>query len=254
MSNTLSFSSPTGNLLDFTGGAPVAVDLLASLPSPLGAGSVVAIVAPPNLVHCSLVSPLGASAVVVVSGGGSVVYAQVPLLSPLKLASGLAEAVANQIRLVLPSPLGAVAVRVGIITESTVRLASPLGAIATRVLSKGDPWGSAGLPLPRMQDYQYTKDVKLVRAEMSSGGIRQRRRWVNSRRQATVSFEIPVSSLHTMEQFLTTTGYTWFGMRIVTGDSLSEIADVHSVRVIGNPTFGEMYGENIVATLLLEVA
>jgi hypothetical protein len=88
---------------------------------------------------------------------------------------------------------------------------------------------------------------------MISGKTRQRRRWTDGRRTATVSVEVPTAALYAFEDFLETLGYDWFNMPLVTEDNSSEVSELHTVRVIGNPSFGEVAGESILASLEIEL-
>lgn len=133
-------------------------------------------------------------------------------------------------------------------------LPSAAGVVRGRGRSFADDWGNAGFPLPRIQDYSYSRDAGLERTEMYSGATRQRRRWTDGRRNATVSFEIPTSDLYELEQFLTNISYAWFGMPLVTGDNATDIAEAHTVRVTADPTFGDVYGENVTVSLAIELS
>jgi len=132
------------------------------------------------------------------------------------------------------------------------RLPSAAGTVRGRGKSFADDWFMAGFPLPKLQGYTYNRDAGLQRTEMYSGATRQRRRWVDGRRTATVSFEIPNSDLYALEQFLTNISYDWFGMSLVTGDNTTQIAEPHTVRVKEDPSFGDLYGEMITVNLEIE--
>ena len=183
---------------------------------------------------------------------GSVI-AWAELLSPLGDLKVLAGPVVRRALVALPSPLGVLAAVGDVPRAAWLALPSPLGALRVWAQSFVDAWGSAGFPLPRIQGYSYQRDAGLIRTKMLSGANIQRRKWTDAYRQASVSFEIPTSLLYEMEAFIDEQGYDWFGMKLVTGDNYDLNAEIHQVRVISDPSYGDVYGENIVVTLSLEV-
>lgn len=133
-------------------------------------------------------------------------------------------------------------------------LSSAAGVVRGRGRSFADDWAMAGFPLPRMEGYAYAREAGVVRVDMYSGRSRQRRRWIDGRRQADVTFVIPFAKLYALEQFLDLMGYDWFGMGLVTGDNTVATVEAHTVRVMDDPAFGEISGHDIIVTLAIELA
>ena len=166
-------------------------------------------------------------------------------------------------RTALSTPLGAPSSVCNLAMLVQVAASSPLGVIRALVYTTGVAWvgdapaGTAGCAsnysIPRRSDYTYQKDAGLERTSMLSGVTRQRRKWRDGRRTATVSFEVPTADLYEMEAWVAEYGYDWFTMRLVTGDNTGLEAEPHIVRIMADPSYGDVYGENITITLSIEV-
>ncbi len=177
------------------------------------------------------------------------------------LPSAAGQIIALQAALVIPSGMVSLLSAAGVpggmaqpVCTARVALASASGRVGGRIRSLGDPWTLAGFPLPRLSGYTYSRDAGLQRTKMHSGATRQRRKWNNGRRNATVSFELETSLLYRFEEYLASYGYDWFNLPMVTGDNASSLQELHVVRVTGDPTYGDLYGENITVTLPVELS
>lgn len=114
-----------------------------------------------------------------------------------------------------------------------------------------DEWADAGLPTPTIQGYSYGPGAALVRTRMRSGYVRQRARWTDGHKPATVSFVIPDSQLYDLEEFLGLYGYDWFTMGLATADSDDGAEpESHLVRVIDNPKLTAISGANAMRCVL----
>jgi hypothetical protein len=105
-----------------------------------------------------------------------------------------------------------------------------------------------------VEGYGYTRPSGLVRTPYASGRTRQRRQWRNGFRQATVSFDIDRGILGDVERFISLKGYEWFSMGLITGDNVSSVLETHTVRIIGNPSKGNVYGSQMTLSLKIEIA
>ena len=153
----------------------------------------------------------------------------------------------------LPSAEGATLVMAAPTRLAMASLPSAEGAVRARAGSLADEWASTGFPLPKLDSYTYQRDAGIQRSQMDSGATRQRRRWSNGSRTASVSFEIGTDKLYAMEAFIASKGYDWFGMSLVTSDNVGIAAVIHKVRCISDPTYGDLYGENISVALQIEI-
>jgi hypothetical protein len=198
----------------------------------------------------ALESPVGASAG---TAWFPVGVARGALLSPIWPTTGVLGASVPEAWGALESPLGP---PTGILSgpkRALGEIASPLGAIRGVAHSQASGWEIQGLPPPRMTGYEYHRDAGLTRAQWLSGVTRQRRRWLDGRRIATVAVELDTSLLNAFETNLNSFGYDWFNLPMVTGDNTDNLAKLHLVRVIDKPSFGEIYGETITASFTVEL-
>jgi len=157
-------------------------------------------------------------------------------------------------RIALDSPLGTVHIVAVQPVQARIALDSPLGAPRMLVQPLGDQWADAGFPLPNLSGYAYSRDAGLVRTQMQSGAVRQRRRWTVGRRTATITFPIATDMLYALEEFVNQQGPAWFTMGLVTGDNSSQVAAPHVVRITANPAYSSLQGETIEVALSLEIA
>jgi hypothetical protein len=88
---------------------------------------------------------------------------------------------------------------------------------------------------------------------MDSGATRQRRKWTNGYRKASLTFNVPLEDLRSLEGFVAAYGYDWFNIPLVTENNYNSAAEDHDVRVIADPTVGSVYGDNIDVTLQVEI-
>lgn len=215
--------------------------------------------------HCaipvwvSLPSPLRQDDIQVTAGLPRGVMVELPA-PPIGAISAFARMLLTTLDVSLPSPIGEILLTARLIPATQVALPSPIGAINILIEVEGDAWtelwpDSCGFsaPRPRLSGYTYSRDAGLQRTKMLSGATRQRRRWTDGRRKAQISVEVPTGALYVFEEFIANFGYNWFLMPLVTGDNGGPTAELHSVRVIADPTFGEVVGETIVATLDIEL-
>ena len=130
---------------------------------------------------------------------------------------------------------------------------SPIvGRTRIKCLSNVDSWTSAGYPLPSRDGYGVTGNAGLKRTLMRSGKTRQRRRWTAGHGTADISIDLPTSLLNKFEYDISRYGYNWFTMPMVTGANSSLTAESHTVRIIGDVTKGELFGENIKISFPIE--
>lgn len=215
--------------------------------------------------HCatpvwvSLPSPLQQEDIQILVGSSDGVRVELPA-PPIGAIAALARMLLTTLDVSLPSPIGEILLTARLIPATQVSLPSPIGAINLLLKVEGDAWtglwpDSCGFsaPRPRLSGYTYSRDAGLQRTKMLSGATRQRRRWTDGRRKAQISVEVPTGALYVFEEFLANFGYSWFLMPLVTGDNGGPTAELHSVRVIADPTFGEVVGETVVATLEIEI-
>lgn len=175
--------------------------------------------------------------------------------SALPIGAMLAEAGTASTRATLAGslPIGEARLAAGSRRGVSGAFSLPFGGLNARATCHADMWATAGFPLPKMAGYTYSRPSSILRTKFYSGATRQRRKFSNGWRRGTVAFEIPWSQLNDLEEFISTYGYIWFSMRIVTSDTITRSASLHSVRVIENPEFGELYGANISCTLKIEI-
>ena len=140
----------------------------------------------------------------------------------------------------VPRVLGTVRASGGRTIQAQGRIARVLGRVRGRGISGDNPWLRYGLPLPSQEGYSYQPSEKLIRTPMASGYTRQRRRWTDGFRQASVSFEMPLTQLGLFEALLDEVGPNWFKMPLVTGDNPSRVAVDHRVRVMGDHSVSEV--------------
>jgi hypothetical protein len=207
----------------------VAVEARIEFPSPVGA--LKALAEPVRSAQISLPSPVGALRAVA---------------DPLFLSAAVS----------LPSPIGELQALATLVQTASCSLPSPVGALRGVARAYGSDWADAGLPIPLIQNYQYSKGTGLVSTEMQNGYVKRRRRWTNSYRKVTATFSVATSRLYDLEQFITTKGYDWFAMPLVVGDGLTTTFAPHLylVRIADNPAFGSVYGRTIEVNLSLEIS
>ena len=87
---------------------------------------------------------------------------------------------------------------------------------------------------------------------MRSGKTRQRRRWTNGYGKADISIELPTSLLNKFEYDVSRYGHNWFTMPLVTGANSGIAAEPHTVRIVGDVTKGDLFGETIKISFPIE--
>lgn len=150
--------------------------------------------------------------------------------------------VTPEVRCLLPNLIGIISAQAIIAPRVRVKFL-PLFELYARiervrifVNPNVDHWAANGFP-PLNADYTYTKPAGLVRTQMDSGYVRQRRKWNGeSYRTVTLNCTIKVSSLQTLSTFLSTFNYDWFSAVLVTEDSGSQEGSNHFIRIIGDVT------------------
>jgi len=133
-----------------------------------------------------------------------------------------------------------------------VSISPIVGRTRIKGLSNVDAWTAAGYPLPSRDGYGVTGNAGIHRTPMRSGKTRQRRRWAAGHGTADISIELPTSLLNKFEYDISRYGYNWFTMPLVTGANSGVTAEAHTVRIIGDVTKGELFGENIKISFPIE--
>jgi hypothetical protein len=117
----------------------------------------------------------------------------------------------------------------------------------------GSGWSALGLPLPRHSGYSYSLSPGLVRTKFRSGATRQRRQFFAGYRKLSVEVELNRGLLNKLEEFIGKYGYDWFLMPLLSSDSVNPTASMHVARIIADPNFGQISGDQIVCSLTIEV-
>jgi len=149
----------------------------------------------------------------------------------------------------LPSAAGTPSVFAHPVVTARVSLPSAAGIVRASAAPQADLWAAAGFPLPEIQGYSYTNDPGLVRTMMRSGYSRQRRRWGLGYYQLSAGFTLQMADIPLLEQFFLENAAEWFTITLVTGNTERR----HTVRLSGDPNYGNVYGENIGVTVVLDV-
>jgi hypothetical protein len=127
-----------------------------------------------------------------------------------------------------------------------------MGRGYAKLINHSNEWEAHELPAPRITGYTMSKDAGLVRTKFFAGNTRQRRRWPDGAETIAASFNITVDKLFVMEEFVNTQGYSWFTMGLVALTNVSSAVEVHTVRIKEDPRVGEVYGDNVTVSLVLE--
>lgn len=127
-----------------------------------------------------------------------------------------------------------------------------IGRTRIKCLSNVDSWTAAGYPLPSRDGYGVTGNAGIHRTPMRSGKIRQRRKWTAGHGTADITIDLPTSLLNKFEYDVSRYGHNWFTMPMVTGGNSGVTAEPHTVRIIGDVTKGELFGENISVSFPIE--
>jgi hypothetical protein len=100
------------------------------------------------------------------------------------------------------------------------------------------------LPLVQLDDYEWRNDPNIVRTEMESGVIRQRRYSVSRIRTVEATIHVNCRQLANFEQLLQSVKSSWFRWPVLTGQSnglvkehIARIIDVVGISVIGNDLY-----------------
>lgn len=120
-------------------------------------------------------------------------------------------------------------------------------------VSRGSLWSSTGIGAPHTQTYTYLADRGLVRTEMDSGIFRQRRKWTNGYRTATITFHLLPDQLARFEGFLSGYGYDWFVIPLITESNAGATLQDHTIRAVSDPSFGSLYGDAVEVSLQVEI-
>lgn len=130
-----------------------------------------------------------------------------------------------------------------------------VGIVKAAAYNNADVWSLSGFPAPKVEGYSYSRDAGIVRTKFRSGNTRQRVKWDDGRRNATVSFNIELSKLSAMEAFVNNRGYDWFTMGIITEDNLTDYLRAHLVRITSEegPRYGNIYGDTIEVAFEIEL-
>jgi len=157
----------------------------------------------------------------------------------------LARLVTRDARVSVSRVIGSVKILTGAALAARVAVSRVIGAVRLRGSVLGSPWtepwtppgaesGSefGGLPCPTLEGYQYQNAPGLVRTEMESGVIRQRKRWGLSVRPALARVVLTGAQLVQMEAVFVAAGAAWWNLPMVTGSSDGAVA-MHSVRLSG---------------------
>lgn len=102
---------------------------------------------------------------------------------------------------------------------------------AATAKTEGDMWGSLGLPHPTISGYSVRADRGLVRTDMESGYVRQRRKYKDAFREVTLTVELARSQLNIFEEFVNSRGVGWTTMKLLTEDTATTKAEPHLVRI-----------------------
>ena len=88
------------------------------------------------------------------------------------------------------------------------------------------PAWPASLPAPRFDGYSIAQTAAFTRSNMDSGTARQRRRFVSTPKQITVSWRVTTSQLKTFEDFFSddlVEGTLWFTVPMASGAGLVSV-------------------------------
>jgi len=199
---------------------------------------------------CSLLSGAGSSSIRAL-GVASIAFARAALPSATqgKLQALQAWSVVSSAAAGLPSAAGTLSILAQPVMLARGSLPSAAGVVRASATSWADIWGAAGFPSPRIQGYTYTNDPGLQRTQMYSGRTRQRCLWPLGYYQLSAQFTILISDVPVLEQFFLENSDVWFTMTLVTGNAERP----HVVRLSGDPSYGDIYGENVDVTATLDV-
>jgi len=105
------------------------------------------------------------------------------------------------------------------------------------------PWPT-DMPLPRMEGYSYTMPTVLRRAIFADGTRWQRAPPGGLRRQFTASYDVDVTQLRDLMEFIHEQGFGesptgvqdwWIQVPLLSGESLTGAVTNHIVRIIADP-------------------
>ncbi len=92
-------------------------------------------------------------------------------------------------------------------------------------------WSDLELPPPQAPGYGYTVDSGLVRTQFATAHPLQRQDYTTGKRTFTISVQLTQAQLKLATNYLEVSGFTWFSMDLLSGQSDSEIVSSHCVRL-----------------------
>ena len=149
--------------------------------------------------------------------------------------------------------VGSANIMVSIPPVARISMSRIVGKCRILVANESDEWAAAGLPPPRVSGYSYRKDAGLMRTNMYSGLVRQRRQWDDGRRQVTLNVDLTLNELGLLMVFLDSVDYQWFSIGLVTSDNANSGRAVHTARVMDNPSFSDFKEQMCTALLNVEL-
>jgi hypothetical protein len=161
------------------------------------------------------------------------------VIGSVRLLAGLVprDAYASVSRIV-----GAVKILTGAALSVQVAVGRIIGAVRLRGTPLGSPWLPPPSEVPGAEDhslpclsaggYRYSNSPGLIRTQMESGVVRQRRKWGPTIREATASAVMTSAQLVDMETVLAAVGAGWWNLPMVTGGSAG-VPEMHVVRLTG---------------------